>query len=175
MPILLDCSPFFDRPTELIFRGQRIPIRSDQIILWLTLTPRSVASPTATASPFPVILDTGHTHTFSIRRSHLIEWAGIRPESLPSRRRVRDRGLTLMLHSAHIWCHPNRRGEFDSLKVIAPHHLEAPIGIAVYPDSFPRLPILGLKAISDNKLTLRIDGRRRQATLRTTANWWPFF
>ena len=39
---------------------------------------------------------------------------------------------------------------------------------------FPRLPILGLRAIAENELILKIDGKKREATLRTPINWWPF-
>ena len=45
----------------------------------------------------------------------------------------------------------------------------------VYPGGdFPRLPILGLRAIAENALTLHIDGAKRNATLRMSLRWWPF-
>ncbi|HJZ55100.1 MAG TPA: hypothetical protein VKE74_09090 [Gemmataceae bacterium] len=49
-------------------------------------------------------------------------------------------------------------------------------GIAVYPgDEHPRLPILGLRAVAENKLLLNVSGSRREATLRTAVRWWwPF-
>ena len=62
----------------------------------------------------------------------------------------------------------------DRLAGILPHMLAAPRGIAIYPDGdFPRLPILGLRAIAENGLILKADGRRREATLKTAWKWWP--
>ena len=46
--------------------------------------------------------------------------------------------------------------------------LEMPQGISVFEDGdAPRLPLIGLRAIVANKLTLVVDGDRRQATLKT--------
>ena len=65
--------------------------------------------------------------------------------------------------------------ERDRLAGILPHMLAAPRGIAIYPDGdFPRLPILGLRAIAENGLILKADGRRREATLMIARKWWPF-
>jgi hypothetical protein len=44
-----------------------------------------------------------------------------------------------------------------------------PVGV-----EFPRLPILGLRALTDNDLILIVNGHRREATLRTAYRWWPF-
>ena len=42
-------------------------------------------------------------------------------------------------------------------------------GIAIHPasEAYPRLPLLGLRAILSNHLYLAVDGERQQATLRT--------
>src|SRR5436309_3224171 len=114
-----------------------------------------------------VILDTGHTHSLSLHERHLTEWAGLRPESLAVFAAVRERGQRLSLRAANIWVHPNEPGE-RRVSDRPPQFVEAVRGIAVYPGhDFPRLPILGLRAITENKLVLAIDGRRREATLRT--------
>jgi hypothetical protein len=45
-------------------------------------------------------------------------------------------------------------------------------GIAIYPSDgskYPRLPLLGLRAIIKNKLKLVIDGKRQQVSLRSPA------
>jgi hypothetical protein len=45
--------------------------------------------------------------------------------------------------------------------------LEMPQGISVFPDGdAPRLPLIGLRTIVANKLTLVIDGDRREVTLK---------
>lgn len=38
---------------------------------------------------------------------------------------------------------------------------------------FPRLPLLGLRAITDTKLVQKVDDPGRRATLRTPFRWWP--
>lgn len=175
MSRLLDQMPFPGESGEVVVRGERVRVRANQIIAWVSLTLRRVQSPNPTAIPFPVILDTGHTHSLSIQVRHLIEWAGLRPDILAVRMAVRERGQRVLLREANIWVHPNVRGSRDELADHPPHFVGAKRGIAVYPaGDFPRLPILGLRAIAENGLILKVDGPRRQATLRTPIWWWPF-
>jgi hypothetical protein len=175
MPILLNRMPFLENPSDLAVHGDRVTVRANQIIIWLSLAPKRMHLPAPGVAPFPAIVDTGHTHSFSLHERHLIEWAGMRPEALPIISAVRDRGHRLFLRAANIWIHPNRRNEMQTISESLPHLIEADGGIAVYPGSeFPRLPILGLRAIADNGLVLRVDGHRRKATLRTSPRWWPF-
>jgi hypothetical protein len=171
---LLNRSPFPADPSEVAFRDERIRLRADQIILWVTLTIKRITAPNPSATPLPVILDTGHTHTFSIRERHLIDWAGIRPEAMALLGHIRDREQRIPLRAANIWVHSNERGSRDRLAEKPPHSLAAPKGIAVYPGEFPRLPLLGLRALADNRLILNVDGPNREATLRTPLRWWPF-
>jgi len=140
----------------------------------VTLTIQRVTSPNPSAIPFPVILDTGHSHTFSIRERHLIDWAGIRQDTVALLGTIRDRDQRIPLRAANIWIHPNEKGLRDRRAEKPPHGLAAPRGIAVYSGDFPRLPLLGLRAIADNRLVLKVNGPRREATLRTPIKWWPF-
>jgi hypothetical protein len=50
-----------------------------------------------------------------------------------------------------------------------PLFLDLPAGIGVYPDDadYPRLPLLGLRAILSNNLFLNVDGKHASVTLRT--------
>ena len=51
-----------------------------------------------------------------------------------------------------------------------PIRLGMPEGIAVFPEDLPnpaRLPILGLRALVRSDLTLIMDGKRREVTLKT--------
>jgi len=175
MPYLLNCMPFSEKPDEIILRNERVRIRANQIILWVSLSLRRVNSANPTAIPFPVILDTGHNHSFSIHERHLTEWAGLRPDSLISLGTIGDRRQRVLLRAANIWVHPNERGSRERLAEKPPLLIETKKGIAVYPGSdFPRLPIMGLRALAENNLVLNVDGPRRQATLRTQIRWWPF-
>src|SRR2546421_9821660 len=109
MPRILDRSPFLATTFELAFRGERVRVRHNQIILWVTLTPARIKEPNPAVTPFPVILDTGHNHTFSISERQLISWAGLRPEVLPSARAIRERGQRISLREANVWAHPSER------------------------------------------------------------------
>jgi hypothetical protein len=115
MPRLLDRMPFPDDQSEVAIRGERVRLRPNQIILWVSLSLQRVNSTNPVAIPFPAILDTGHTHTFSINEHHLIEWAGLRPGMLSALGAIRDRGQRILLRAADIWVHPNERGFRDRL------------------------------------------------------------
>src|SRR5207244_1029320 len=126
------------------------------------------------AVPSPATLDTGHNHNFSIHERHLLDWAGFRPDNLGVLGPIRDRGQRVMLRPANIWVHANAPHHRDRLADSLPWLVAAPQGIAVYPGSeFPRLPILGLRAVAENELVLKVNGPRREATLRTPFRWWP--
>jgi len=176
MPRLLDSSPFPPHHTEVVLHDERVRLRPDQIVVWVSITLQRVKAPNPSSVPFPVILDTGHNHTFSIHERHLTNWARLRPDMLNLLGTIRDRGQRLPLRAAKLWVHPNEPQSRERLADRAPFPLAAPRGIAVYPGSeFPRLPILGLRAIAENELVLKVDGMRREASLRTPIRWWPFW
>jgi hypothetical protein len=177
MPRLLDRSPFPEDHSEVVVSGERVRIRPDQVILWVTLTRKALEEPNPSAVPFPTILDTGFNSTFAIHERHLTEWAGLRPGILEVVGTIRDRGDRVPLREANIWIHPNEPHHRDRLAGRPPYLVSAPQGIAVYSGGeFPRLPILGLRAIAENELVLKVNGPRREATLRTRMNWWwPFW
>jgi hypothetical protein len=175
MTRLLDRAPFPTRSTEVIIRSERIRIRANQIVVWITLSDSRTKVPNPASTPFPAVLDTGHNHTLSLQERHLVVWAGITASSLSDAGFTRDRGVRVALRFANIWVHANLPRSLDRLADRPPHLLSAERGIAIYPgSSFPRLPILGLRAIADNRLILKVDGVRREATLRTAFRWWPF-
>lgn len=175
MSVLLNRSPFFDDSSLVSFGNERILVRGNQVIAWISLTIRRVTEPNPISVPFPAIVDTGFSHSFAINERHLIAWAGMRPETMDILSTVRDRGQRIQLRAANIWCHCNQRRVRDQLTTHSPIGLAAPKGIAVYPDGdFPRLPILGLRVIAENDLILKVDGPRREATLRTGRGWWGF-
>jgi hypothetical protein len=172
---LLDQMPFTEYPKEVIVRDERVRVRANQIVIWVSLGLHRIMEPNPAAVPFPAILDTGHTHSFSIQQRHLVEWAGLRPESLAILGAVRDAGQRLDLLGAQVWIHPSQRGQHEPSVDQPPHRILAPRGIAVYPiGDFPRLPLLGLRALADNRLILKADGNKRFATLRTARRWWLF-
>lgn len=174
MPSILRSLPFYDRPTSVQVRGRSIPVKRDQIIVWVSLAEIDLERLHADTPRFPAILDTGCNHTFAIRQQHLTDWAGIHPEYLPKLRSTRLYGNVVPQLSANIWLHRNLPGQRDELSTQPPFQLETEQGIAVVPEgrSEPRLPLLGLRAIRWNHLHVAINGHRRVVNIRTRRRLW---
>jgi len=107
---------------------------------------------THVSARFPAILDTGHSHNFSIRREQVRDWAkaGLRQTGF-----IRVNGQLVPLAEADL--------DLEGIRIRCPE------GIAVYPDNHPnapRLPLLGLRAIARNGLTVEIDGTKKEVTIR---------
>jgi len=156
--------------------GEVVRIYGYEIVVWVSLAAREVVEPSGLPC-FPALLDTAHTHNFSIQEEHLVRWAGLRPEALPfGRGSVRGQGRRLPLRAAQLWLHGNEPGSWDRLAKPSLHRLLVPEGIIIYPSGahFPRLPLLGLRAILRNKLHLYVDGGTGLVHLRTRRRWWPF-
>ena len=85
MPRLLSRVPFPDRPDEVVVRGERVRIRANQIIAWVSLSLPRIVEQHPAAVPFPAILDTGYGHPFALTERQLAEWAGLRADALRSR------------------------------------------------------------------------------------------
>lgn len=102
----------------------------------------------------PAILDTGHSHNFSIRRKHFLDWvkAGLKQTGF-----IRVNSQLVPLAQADL--------DLEGKRIYCPE------GIAVYPDNHPnapRLPLLGLRAIVRNGLTITIDGASKEVTINET-------
>ncbi len=170
MPIILRDLPFSAAPKPVDFQGHHISIKADQIMVWVGLSEDEDAGFDPRRPVFPAILDTGHSHNFSIREDHLIRWAGLDPRSLSSLGDVRIGTDRVPLFKADVWLRPNARGKRDRPSGAEPFRLELRRGIAVYPStmsSAPRLPLLGLRALCLARLHLTIDCDRCSVTLRT--------
>src|SRR5713101_1000913 len=100
---LLDRTPFTEHSGEVAFRRERVRIRSNQIIAWVSITTHRVLEPNPAAVPFPVIVDTGHTHSFSIQERHLIEWAGLHLDALFQIGTIREGTDRLPLQAVNLW------------------------------------------------------------------------
>ena len=136
-----------DQPGTVATPTGPVLLRPFQIAVDLSLTVGGQRSPT-----FPAILDTGHSHNFSIRHDHLRDWAGLA---------LRQVGLIKV----------NQQivplAECDL--VIDGVVLKCLDGIAVYPDhhpAAPRLPLLGLRSLVRNGVRVLIDSQRVELTLK---------
>jgi hypothetical protein len=83
---------------------------------------------------------------------------------------IRHHGRSVPVYAALLWIHRNRPGQRDVFSGQVPFRLRVQAGIAVYPDDSPdapRLPLLGLRALEENRLHLRVDAERRLVSLRS--------
>jgi hypothetical protein len=168
MPKILDRLPIPTKDDIASVQGEMVRIKAHEIIVWVSLSMPNVVELAPNVHRFPAILDIAHTHNFSIQEQHLIRWAGLRPEMLHVLGGIRQAGRRLPLHEADVWLHRNRPGQRDELLDRPPHRLILSRGIAVHPSEsgFPRLPLLGLRAIVSNRLHLAVDGECQSVNLR---------
>jgi hypothetical protein len=176
MPVILNDQPIPSRDTVTFIGTEQIRVRADQIIVWVSLTVRNVLIGNPDMRRFPALLDTGMNHYFALQERHLEEWAGLRASDLVTVGSVRDRGQDLSLYAVSLFLFPIIAHNTDVDAGQVPIRMALPRGIAVYPTAgaFPRLPLLGLKAILHNRLRLIVSGDRRRVTLRTPRRCWPF-
>jgi hypothetical protein len=145
--------PYFEEDTYLTVGDTPVQVRRYQIVVWVSLNEH----------PFPAILDTGHSHNFTISRSQLRRFTGL--DSMPVIGHTEVNRQPLPQVEADLWLHGNRSGTRERSGKKIPLNTEE--GITLFPDAAPRLPLLGLRAITRSGLTLVINGKRREVTLRT--------
>jgi hypothetical protein len=168
--------PFFDQPTRVTVQGQEIPVKANQIIMWVSLENKSRAL-RLNARRFPVIIDIGHSHNFSISEHHLLAWAGFHLSALPRIGHIRQAGQSLPLVGLNVWLQPNEPGLRDDPSNRPAFGIELDGGISVYPrgaPNAPRLPLLGLRALRRAELLLTVDCQRCRVDLRTPRRFWFF-
>jgi len=172
---IVDRLPYADQPAASNVRGEAIRVKPFQILVQVSIGLRSLPDWDPRTPTFPAIMDTGNNHNLSIRRGQLLRWAGLNPEALTILGALRERGQRVALHAARLWLHRNKPGHSDLLGR-EPCPLRVEEGIAIYPDETgPRLPILGLRTLTQNELLCLLDGRRKRVTISTaTSWWWPF-
>jgi hypothetical protein len=160
----------FRTDEDYVFVGtERVQIKPYQIVAWFSITPRNILELFPPTPRFPAIIDIGHNHNFSIQRRHVIDWVRTPVEALSPIGRIRHAGRAVPLHAANVWIHPNAPGKRDELSGKPPYLLRFDQGIAVYPADahFPRLPLLGLRAVVRAKLHLKVDPEQCLVNLRT--------
>ena len=128
-------------------------VRPYQIVVSVQLYTNSVLSPA-----FPAVIDTGHSHNFSISQTQLRDWAQL---AVQPRRMIRVNGRHVPVADADLQ--------------IAGIRVPLPEGIAVFPHDHPgatRLPLVGLRALVRGGLRVVIDGRARQASISRPWRFW---
>jgi hypothetical protein len=158
---ILDRLPINDQPALLFWGPEPITIKRYQIAVWVSFnhSPR----------PFPALVDTGHSHNFSITESQLRKFAQLTPDGLKFIGTTSLKGERLKQFRVDIQIHRNRPGTMELGE--GAHSLQLDEGVSLAPEGSARLPLLGLRALVRSGLKLTIDGRRRTVHLRT-AGWF---
>ena len=141
-------------------------VKPYQILVFVSITARSISVLPEDAARIPAILDTGNNHNFCDSTGTM---GSVGAAALPQKGRVDIGGSSIPRFAANIWIHPNRTGTIDPSGESA-FMIELEEGIIVYPSDMPnpaRLPILGLRGIIRNGLKLTIDGATRALTLES--------
>lgn len=177
MPAILRKLPFYDRFSTVAVHGQSLRIFPYQILVWVSLGPVGLRRLDALTPRFPAILDTAFTDNFLIHQEQLQNFAGLQPQHF---RRFNDdlraHSRRIPLHAANLWLHPNKPGERDVFANTAPFlvELHRGIGIPREADLYPRLPLLGARALRQAQLRLFLDYSKCQASMRTARKFWFF-
>lgn len=161
---ILDRLPIFEREEADLSSDGIVTIKAFQIAVSVSLTIKGIAELDPGTPIFPAILDTGNSHNFAIREDQL---EGAKLSHISRIGSIRLGGDVLPLIAANVWLHRNRPN--TRMLEGGAYLLELSEGVAVYPQGMPnpaRLPILGLRGLVKNNLTLLIDGKQRAVTLK---------
>jgi len=146
-----------------IDRCPTVDIYHHQIVLAITLTSPEVEALPGDAPRFPAVLDTGFNDNLLITERQLQDWAN--PDAELEHKAQIDDGISL--HEAKIWFHRNVALSRTEYLDDDPFPLELRRGIFVARnDRGTRLPILGLRALADNQLSLVIDTLEEHLTIK---------
>ena len=177
MPTVFHDLQFFDRFTSVEVQGHSYRILPLQIIVWVSISPEGVGGIHDRSLRFPAIFDPAFTDEFLIHPLQLRRFAGMRPEHL---RRLGDSLRThdrlIPLHAAKLWLHRNEPGERDRFASVPafPLDLERGIGLTTGDEIYPRLPLLGARALRRAELQVSIDYYRCRLSVRTRRKIWLF-
>lgn len=162
--------PFFEEPTEATVGGEQVLVRPFQIIVWVSISSGGSLSPR-----FPTVLDTAFNLTFAISEDQLRKWGGLDPATLRTIGRTRINKQYLELKRADVAVHRNLKGLRDQFSNREPFEIPLREGIAIYPPDnpqCPRLPLLGMRALVRNDITLSVDGKRKIVSLNKPTRWF---
>jgi hypothetical protein len=162
MTLIIDRCPFYDTETAVETPSGPMPVRAYQIIVWVSLSLGSRLS-----RPFPAVLDTGHSHNFSMKEDQLENWTGWKSGAMDRIGTVRLNDRVVVLRAVDLALHPNVPEKRDELRG-EPRLLEMSQGMVIARPQDPfatRLPALGLRVLARNGLRVVIDGRAKTISL----------
>jgi hypothetical protein len=148
---------------EQVYSPGGVPIvfRAYQPVAWVRLVPW-VREPPARAVIFPAVIDTGNNHFFMIPGVLFREWAGVDYDDSPRGRTIIVSGIPLKTYGFNIDLFRLRSGKPGRAPVA---RLQMGEGITIIPDTLsanlPRVPVIGVRTLTVNRITFTIDGDRQ--------------
>lgn len=149
--------------------GRPLRVYHDQHLIWATFTPGGPSPPPPGAALFPILIDSGFNETFLMQERQARAWMGTAFAGFQTAGRWFQMGHELIpAWAISLWAYPNVPGTRDPDVLRPPTRLRLPGGVPLTPPGSAyakEKPLLGLRAIRFNKLTLRIDGGRERLWL----------
>jgi hypothetical protein len=99
---VLDRLPFEPHHSSVDTAVGPVAVRAFQIVVWLSFRLEGILS-----RPFPAVLDTGHSHNFSINEALLESWLNLRIDQFRPRALTKVDGEKLPLRTAELVLHRN--------------------------------------------------------------------
>lgn len=104
---ILNKLPIHDKPAVLPVPVGSLIALPGQIILRASLTPEDVDQLSGFEPTFPVVVDTGNTFTFAIRKRQLDLWLSHVFQEIGD---IKVSGVVVPRYEAKLWIHPNIKG-----------------------------------------------------------------
>jgi hypothetical protein len=163
--------PFYSDATTLrIPNGPAIEVKHDQVVIWVSISPVGQVELPASSQRFPAVVDIGFNGSFLMREDHLEQWVQMQldEERYPFLGTFKAYGHDVAAFIGNVWMHPNVPGFRDQIADTPPLRLEVSGGIAVCSGAMSqcRLPLLGMSALRKNRLSLLVNGEKKQISLR---------
>jgi hypothetical protein len=164
VPQIIRRLPIRGEATRISFDGNQVEISPHRAIVWVSISTKGLPRSPATARRFPAVLDKGFNGGFAIRQEQVDAWSGTAVSMLPLFHAGKTHRGISDWRAANIWLYPNVPGSFDFAHS-PPIQLELDRGIQVFRspgpgayDSRPQLPLVGLRALSYNRICVLFDG-----------------
>lgn len=144
-----------------------IDIYHHQIVLVASLSRADVLELPNDVQRFPVVLDSGFNGTVLIKEDHLRHWAGISKAELEPKTTLNFEETEISVREATLWLYLNVPLSRTKYLNSPPVQFEIDPGIFVAPNDFPRrLPLLGLKTLTDLGANVLMDCANEYASIR---------
>jgi hypothetical protein len=173
MPRIIRRLPFVEQDETLAVPGGKLIFLRNELIVWVSVIQTGFAFD-STVPCFPAALDTGCTHNLVMRPDQFANLAGyelsafspicavpIRGRSTKAEDKDRKEDLP-QAYDFNLFLYGNITGERNRRLDSPPLKIELDGGIVLTPTTwtFPPLPVLGMRAIREARLRLRIDSKQ---------------